>query len=127
MHRDCCEEVPVEVVPEQKAIPDATLAAVAAAAAVAGTRADAVAEVAIGSGFEPGVEPQPEPEPEAPGLTRVASAMVLEAAVGGQPRRANEQGPEVEVPGSGLAQGQVREREQMEQKERFEQPWEVHW
>lgn len=117
MHRDCCEEVPVEVVPEQRAIPDVTPTVVAAAVAVAGTKADAVAEVAVGSGSEL--------ESGAPGPARVASAMVLEAAVGGQPRRASEQGPVVEVPGSGLAQEQARA--QMEQKERLEQPWEVHW
>lgn len=97
----------MEVVPEQKAIPDATPTAVAAAVAAAGTKADAVAEAAVGSGSEL--------ESEAPGLTRVASAMVLEAAVGGQPRRASEQGPAAEVPGSGLAQGQGRA--QMKQKE----------
>lgn len=97
----------MEVVPEQKAIPDATLTAVAAAVAVAGTKADAVAEVAVGSGSEL--------ESEAPGITRVASAMVLEATVGGQPRTVSEQGPAVEVPGSGLAQEQVRA--QMKQRE----------
>lgn len=104
--------------PEQKAIPDAMLTAVAAAVAVAGTMADTVVGVAMDSEFVGS-------ESEAPELTRVASAMVLEAAVGDQPRRATEHElPEVEVPGFGLAQ--VLARVRMEQKERLEQSWEVH-
>lgn len=120
MRRGCYEEDPEEEEdPEQKANPDAMLTAVAVAVAVVGTMADAVVEVATGSEFV-------EPGSEAPALTRAASAMVLEAVAGDQPKGANEQVRlEVEVPGSGLEQ--VLVRVQMEQKEWLEQSWEVHW